>query len=546
LEHATEKQGIIFEAAEEEISRWMNIKGKHNPLYPITENPLYIQINFNDEDKHSFLSRNGKLLREPMYSQDIKLDITTRVGNYEESTATYIADTKVPSELCKKDLKKIIFKHLDDGIRLAFSTHGANISEKFTIDKEHLFLGPWQELKPAVYYDIPKKGNIDLERYKDIIRYLTSELKKRNKNIEDTDASLSIYRNDIYIADSEKTKIYLSQLSYKLRLVSEIITKEGYKEEASGYLSGHSIEEIYDKNNLEKFIEEVNEESDYIKKAVVENSGSNVVLLGQESFGTLIHETFAHLLSAEYIDSNSSSVFADSLNKKVVPVAMTVWNDPTAGLDNPKNPLSWGSYKYDLEGVKARKTLLIDKGVLVNYLHSRSTAAKRKIMPPGNVRGELTIRGNEANPPEPRISNLIIEIDKEKSVNFDELKEMAIEEAERQGKDYALFCDAIGGNVSIDSGIMVLKPTKNYRIFYGKEERVIIDELIIGNPHNILTEENILGYGNDYKVSKGVCGASSGFIPVTERCPCALIRSLSVNRNPERMREMPPLLKYKE
>ena len=49
---------------------------------------------------------------------------------------------------------------------------------------------------------------------------------------------------------------------------------------------------------------------------------------------------------------------------------------------------AFGSFKYDDEGVPAKKTLLIKDGVVTGLMHNRETAQKFNAEPTGNARAE--------------------------------------------------------------------------------------------------------------------------------------------------------------
>jgi len=162
------------------------------------------------------------------------------------------------------------------------------------------------------------------------------------------------------------------------------------------------------------------------------------------------------------------------------------------------------------------------------------------------MRGKLTMTDKGALPPEPRISNLIVAIDKDSTVDLGSLKKLAFQEAKKQGKNYSLFCDTTEGYTTIEDGIIVLNPTRSYRLHKSGQERVIVDDLVIGNSHSVLTEDEILAYGNDYAISQGHCGSTSGDIPTAQKSPSFLLKRVAVNRDPLRRKELPPLIEHKE
>jgi TldD protein len=64
---------------------------------------------------------------------------------------------------------------------------------------------------------------------------------------------------------------------------------------------------------------------------------------------------------------------------------------------------SWGSYRYDSEGVPGERRVIVEKGVLKGFMHSLETAAKMGVRPNGSARAD-----GFANRPIVRMSNTMI------------------------------------------------------------------------------------------------------------------------------------------
>ncbi len=94
-------------------------------------------------------------------------------------------------------------------------------------------------------------------------------------------------------------------------------------------------------------------------------------ILSGESSGVFFHEIFGHRVEGHrQKDPNSSQTFKSFLGKKILPDFIDVVFDPTlktlAGQDIV------GYFKYDDEGVQARKVIAVEGGIFKNFLMSRS------------------------------------------------------------------------------------------------------------------------------------------------------------------------------
>lgn len=93
-------------------------------------------------------------------------------------------------------------------------------------------------------------------------------------------------------------------------------------------------------------------------------SGIMDVVISNESGWTIIHEAIGHWLEADLLNS---SVYKDKLWQKVAQENINIVDEPS--LCNLR-----GSYEYDHEWNKSKKTYLIKSWILVSYLHSEKTA----------------------------------------------------------------------------------------------------------------------------------------------------------------------------
>lgn len=112
--------------------------------------------------------------------------------------------------------------------------------------------------------------------------------------------------------------------------------------------------------------------------------------------GLLVHEAFGHNSEADAIWTGNS-ILEGKLGQKVAADSVTITDDPTLpGLN--------GSFEYDHEGVPAQRHLIVNKGILVGYLHSLETAARLGMQPNGAARAQ-----GHQDVPIVRMSNTAIE-----------------------------------------------------------------------------------------------------------------------------------------
>ncbi len=112
-------------------------------------------------------------------------------------------------------------------------------------------------------------------------------------------------------------------------------------------------------------------------KAKKIESGFFPVIFAQAAFRSLLSYTLINAVKADYVQRERSAL-KDKIGEKVASDLVTVYDD---GL------LEGGllTRKFDAEGVPCQKTLVIDKGVLRNFLYDSYTAHKVEAESSGNA-----------------------------------------------------------------------------------------------------------------------------------------------------------------
>jgi len=106
-------------------------------------------------------------------------------------------------------------------------------------------------------------------------------------------------------------------------------------------------------------------------------SGVFPVIFTQAAFHSLLYYTVINAVKADFVQRERSA-FKDKIGEKVASELVTVYDD---GL------LDGGllTSKFDCEGVPCQKTLVIEKGVLKNFLYDNYTANKEGLQSTGNA-----------------------------------------------------------------------------------------------------------------------------------------------------------------
>ncbi len=255
--------------------------------------------------------------------------------------------------------------------------------------------------------------------------------------------------------------------------------------------------------NLDQKIKERAEMAVKLLEAKTVKAGTYTVILDPNLAGTFIHEAFGHLSEADVVYENPELKKIMVLGKKMAVSNLNVVDDPT--LTGYR-----GSYKYDDEGVKTRKTFLIKNGILAGRLHCRETAGKMGEKLTGNARAE-----DFSSRPLVRMSNTYIEAG---NTSFDEM----ISDIKLGVYAY----DSLAGQT--DREMFTFTAKWGFMIRNGKIAELVRDVKLTGNLFTTL--KNIGAIGDDLKIRKhwGVCGKGGQWIPVTTGGPHLRIKEVTV------------------
>jgi len=139
-----------------------------------------------------------------------------------------------------------------------------------------------------------------------------------------------------------------------------------------GYSGGYEAIDFWDLNNR------VQQEAKALKKAAAAKKippGTYDLVAGPEISGIVAHESAGHPSEADRILGREMAQAGESFIKKE-DRGMRVGSDMVNLVDDPTIEHSFGFYKYDRDGVPARKRYLYKKGLVNEFLHNRESAGR--------------------------------------------------------------------------------------------------------------------------------------------------------------------------
>ena len=233
-------------------------------------------------------------------------------------------------------------------------------------------------------------------------------------------------------------------------------------------------------------------------------AGEMDVVLGPGWNGVLLHEAVGHGLEGDF-NRKGTSAFSGRIGERVAAPGVTVFDDGTI-LGRR------GSLTVDDEGTPTERTILIEDGILVGYMHDRMSARLMGLTPTGNAR-----RQSYAHMPMPRMTNTGM-------LGGDTPQAEMIASTKR-----GLYCTSFGGGqVDITNGKFVFQCTEAYLIEDGKVTTPVKGATLIGDGPSALTRVTMIGDDFCFDPGIGSCGKSGQSVPVGVGQPSLKLTGLTV------------------
>jgi len=231
-------------------------------------------------------------------------------------------------------------------------------------------------------------------------------------------------------------------------------------------------------------------------------AGKMTVAIENGFGGVIFHEACGHSLEATSVATGRSQ-FCGKLGQVIASEKVTAIDDGT-------QPNAWGSNNIDDEGRPTQRLTLIEKGVLKNYLVDRLGSRRMDMEPTGCGRRE-----DYHFEPTSRMSNTYI------APGSDDNGEIIA------SMEYGLYAKSMGGgSVNPVTGEFNFAVNEGYMVRNGAIAEPVRGATLIGKGSEILM--NIDRVGTCLDSAQGMCGSSSGSIPVNVGQPLIRVSSITV------------------
>lgn len=363
----------------------------------------------------------------------------------------------------------------------------------------------WSRQNPqALYLPVDPMDGMSADEKVDLLRQIDTYARSLDTRVQQVMVSLAATHETILVASTDGS--LAADVRPLVRLNVTVIAEQNGRREQGGDGGGgrFSYEQLVGNNGWQRFADEAVRQALVNLEAEAAPAGTMPVVLGPGWPGVLLHEAVGHGLEGDF-NRKGTSAFSGRMGEKVAASGVTIVDDGTIKERR-------GSLSIDDEGTTTEATVLIEDGILVNYMQDKLNARLMNMQPTGNGRRE-----SFAHLPMPRMTNTFMLAGQHDPGEIISSVEKGL---------YAV--NFAGGQVDITSGKFVFSASEAYLIENGKVTRPVRGATLIGNGPEVMSRVSMIG--NDLKLDNGigVCGKDGQSVPVGVGQPTLKIDSLTV------------------
>ena len=272
--------------------------------------------------------------------------------------------------------------------------------------------------------------------------------------------------------------------------VTVIVEQNGRREQGSSGGGGRFDFAYFDTAMVQYYVDKAVDQALVNLEARPAPAGAMTVVLGNGWPGVLLHEAVGHGLEGDF-NRKETSAFSNKIGQQVAAKGVTV-------IDQGNIEKRRGSLSLDDEGNATGATVLIEDGILKNYLQDETNARLMGMAVTGNGRRE-----SYASTVMPRMTNTFMA---NGSHDPDEILASV---------DKGIYAVNFGGGqVDITSGKFVFSASEAWWVENGKLQYPVKGATIIGNGPDVMQHISMIGNDMALDSGVGVCGKEGQSVPV--------------------------------
>ena len=344
--------------------------------------------------------------------------------------------------------------------------------------------------------DVPKARKVELlTRADEVARSTGGAISQVSVSYGDNRRRILVANSDGLLAEDDTVRTF-----FAVSCVATGDTGMQTGRESVGHTVGFELFDLYD---IDELARRAADRALTKLAARPAPSGQMPVVIASGGGGVLFHEACGHGLEADLV-AKGASVFRDRVGQQVASKGVTVVDDGTMAKE-------WGNIAIDDEGHPAQRNVLIEDGVLTDYMWDQLRARREGRPSSGNGR-----RQSYQHLPMVRMTNTYLLAGSDDPDDIVASTEKGV-----------LVKHLGGGQVNTATGDFVFGMTEAYLIEGGKVTEPLREGNLIGNGPEVL--QRIDALGNDFAMGPpGTCGKDGQGVPVGDGVPTLRVSSLTI------------------
>jgi len=315
-------------------------------------------------------------------------------------------------------------------------------------------------------------------------------------------------RRAVYFRDWQEVLVAASDGTFArdIRLTQSVgynlLCADGANRSSIGKRSGNTGDANFLRSwDYETDSQEVAESAGQMLYADYVESGTYPIIMANAFGGVIFHEACGHLLETTQIERKTTP-FIDKKGEKIAHENLTAW-------DEGRSQNAFGSVDMDDEGMPTQRTLLIEKGILKNFIADRAGSVRTGHPRTGSGRRQSytfaaasRMRNTYIAPGDYSLEDLFASVDK------------------------GIYCKKMGGGSVGATGEFNFGVDEAYLIENGKITKPLKGATLIGEAKEIMNKISMSS--RDLELASGFCGSISGSVYVTVGQPHIKVDSITV------------------
>ncbi len=281
--------------------------------------------------------------------------------------------------------------------------------------------------------------------------------------------------------DGASAELFDSKPEFSLSAVAAESGNSVTASEGIGITGGWK--DLFSSRSATDMAKQVAQKAIKLLKAKQPKGEKTTIILDPGMVGLISHEAIGHTVEADFV--LSGSIVKDKLGQKVASDLVTLVDSGPSQIQN----FAAGTTLVDDEGVVAKRTAIIENGILSSFLHNRESASILNAEPTGNARAF-----EYDNEPLIRMRNTYIEP-----------RDYAYDEIIKETKHGYLIKGARNGQADAN-GEFMFGSQEAYLIEKGEIKQLLKGASISGRAFDVLMSVDAVGKDFKYDIGTGYCG----------------------------------------